>query len=131
MDITCGTAVFCCAALPGYVAQPGGVDLGSIYAEGLQLGWNVNSTSNITLQEVPIGINGSLAMCANMPAFEVSRQQLVNLNVLQCILSQLERLSLWHLAHICRLTNRGRLYSTKLHERVRRHDVLMGFRDAM
>ena len=69
--------MLCCAVLPGYVPQAGGVDLESIYSDGLQLGWNVNSTSNITLQEVPIGINGSLAMCANMPAFEVSRRKLV------------------------------------------------------
>jgi len=71
------------------VPQPGGVDLREVYSDGLQLGWNVNATSNITLQEVPIGINGTLAMCANMPAFQVSRQQLVSLNVHFRITSQL------------------------------------------
>ena len=75
----------CCAVLPGYVPELGGVNLSSVYSDGLQLGWNVNSTDNITLQEVPIGINGSLAMCANMPAFEVCRQQPVILSVLRCI----------------------------------------------
>ncbi len=63
----------CCAVLPGYVPQPGDINLRDVYSKGLQLGWKVNSTSNITLQEVPIGINGTLAMCANMPASQVSR----------------------------------------------------------
>lgn len=89
VHITCWPTMYCCAALPGYVPQPGGVDLRDVYSDGLQLGWNVNTTSNITLQEVPIGINGTLAMCANMPAFQVSRQQLVSLNVHFRITSQL------------------------------------------
>ena len=63
---------FCCAVLPGYVPQQGGIDLNNVYLDGLKLGWNVNSSSNITLQEVPVGINGSMAMCADMPAFEAS-----------------------------------------------------------
>ncbi len=65
--------MYCCAVFPRYVPQPGGVDLRDVYSDGLQPGWNVNSTSNITLQEVSIGINGTLAMCANMPASQVSR----------------------------------------------------------
>ena len=73
--------MYCCAVLPGYVPQPGGVDLRDVYSDGLQPGWNVNSTSNITLQEVSIGINGTLAMCANMPASQVSGYQLVGLNL--------------------------------------------------
>lgn len=80
-----------CAVLPGYTPQPGGVDLTDVYSDGLQLGWNVNSTSNITLQEVPIGINGTLAMCANMPASQVRRQQLVIQNVHLRVKCQLQK----------------------------------------
>ncbi|DBB15207.1 TPA: hypothetical protein ACH3X3_004211 [Trebouxia sp. C0006] len=54
-----------------YVPTPGLLNQTHIYSGGLQLGWNVNSSSAITFQQITgAGVGGEPAICANLPAFQ-------------------------------------------------------------
>ncbi|KAL0055196.1 hypothetical protein WJX82_008627 [Trebouxia sp. C0006] len=52
-----------------YAPIPGLLNQTHIYSGGLQLGWNVNSSSAITFdQTTGVGVGGEPAVCANLPA---------------------------------------------------------------
>ncbi len=62
------------AVLLNYEPAPGLLNQTHIYSGGLQMGWDINSSSTITFQQITgVGVGGEPAICANLPASQVRR----------------------------------------------------------
>ncbi|DBA76141.1 TPA: hypothetical protein ACH3X1_009878 [Trebouxia sp. C0004] len=54
-----------------YEPTPGLLNRTHIYSGGLQMGWSVNSSTEITFQQITgAGVGGEHAICADLPAFQ-------------------------------------------------------------
>lgn len=60
--------LICHAVLPGYVPGLSQINDRSIYTNGLQAGWRLTSSSNITIQNMTLPGREQTALCVNMPA---------------------------------------------------------------